>query len=87
MPKGFNRFIDCFSMEFYKFDGAGNDFVIVDNRKTMRTFSQAELERLCHRRFGVGADGFMTLERMGAPDFPVRPKVIVLTGLARETTL
>jgi len=29
-------------------------------------------------------DGFMTLERMGAPDFPVRPKVIVLTGLARD---
>ena len=60
-------------MEFYKFDGAGNDFVIVDNRKAMRTFSQAELERLCHRRFGGGADGFMTLDN--APegyDFEMR---------------
>ena len=29
-------------------------------------------------------DGFMTLEKLGEPDFPVRPKVIVLTGLARD---
>ncbi|MCR5589810.1 MAG: diaminopimelate epimerase [Bacteroidales bacterium] len=49
-------------MEFYKFDGAGNDFVIVDNRKECRQFSQEEVAMICHRRFGVGADGFMTLE-------------------------
>lgn len=49
-------------MKFYKFDGAGNDFVVVDNRKDCRTFTQDDIARLCHRRFGVGADGFMTLE-------------------------
>lgn len=49
-------------MEFYKFDGAGNDFVVVDNRKDQRTFSQDELARICHRRFGIGADGFMSLD-------------------------
>jgi len=47
---------------FFKYDGAGNDFVIVDNRKLHRRFSVDEVARICHRRFGVGADGFMTLE-------------------------
>lgn len=49
-------------MTFYKFDGAGNDFVIVDNRKDHHVFSDDEVARICHRRFGVGADGFMSLE-------------------------
>lgn len=52
-------------MKFYKFDGAGNDFVIVDNRKECRQFGEEEVARICHRRFGVGADGFMTLEQAG----------------------
>ncbi|MBQ8703027.1 MAG: diaminopimelate epimerase [Bacteroidales bacterium] len=49
---------------FYKFDGAGNDFVVVDNRKGMYRLEEAEIARLCHRRFGVGADGLMTLEKV-----------------------
>lgn len=52
-------------MKFYKFDGAGNDFVVVDNRKDCCLFTQEEVARICHRRFGVGADGFMTLEQAG----------------------
>lgn len=50
-------------MHFYKFDGAGNDFVVVDNREECRRYGEEEVARICHRRFGVGADGFMTLER------------------------
>ena len=50
-------------MHFYKFDGAGNDFVVVDNRKECRQFGEEEVAMICHRRFGVGADGFMTLEQ------------------------
>ncbi len=48
---------------FYKFDGAGNDFVVVDNRTACRQYGDEEVAHLCHRRFGVGADGFMTIER------------------------
>lgn len=60
-------------IEFYKFDGAGNDFVVVDNRKECRLFNQEEIARLCHRRFGVGADGFMTLETVrNGYDFEMR---------------
>ena len=47
---------------FYKFDGAGNDFVVVDNRSLGWTPSVGEVAAICHRRFGVGADGLMTLE-------------------------
>lgn len=49
-------------MEFFKFDGAGNDFVVVDNRKGNIKLGEEQIARLCHRRFGVGADGLMTLE-------------------------
>ena len=49
-------------MEFYKFDGAGNDFVIIDNREGGYTLNEEEIARICHRRFGVGADGLMTLD-------------------------
>ena len=60
-------------MEFYKFDGAGNDFVVVDNREGKYSLGTDEIARICHRRFGVGADGLMTLE--AAPegfDFEMR---------------
>ncbi len=46
---------------FYKFDGAGNDFVVVDNRSLGWTPSVGEVADICHRRFGVGADGLMLL--------------------------
>ena len=49
-------------MEFYKFDGAGNDFVVVDNREGKYLLTTEEIARICHRRVGVGADGLMTLE-------------------------
>ena len=47
---------------FYKFDGAGNDFVIIDNREGLYDLGTDEIARICHRRFGVGADGLMTLD-------------------------
>lgn len=47
---------------FYKFDGAGNDFVVIDNREGRYRLGEEEVARICHRRFGVGADGLMTLE-------------------------
>lgn len=49
-------------MHFYKFDGAGNDFVMIDNRDGGITLTAKEIERICHRRIGVGADGLILLE-------------------------
>lgn len=50
-------------MHFYKFDGAGNDFVLIDMRGTDLQLSTETIANICHRRFGVGADGLMTLSK------------------------
>jgi diaminopimelate epimerase len=50
-------------LRFYKYHGLGNDFVVVDSRD-QSLFSRAGLARwICHRRYGVGADGLLLLER------------------------
>ena len=49
-------------MEFFKYCGAGNDFVVLDNRDRRLTDAPALARRLCDRHFGVGADGLMLLE-------------------------
>jgi diaminopimelate epimerase len=55
---------------FYKYQGAGNDFIIIDNREKIFDGKNAKLiEFLCHRRFGIGADGLITLEKSNVYDF------------------
>jgi diaminopimelate epimerase len=49
-------------LPFVKMTGAGNDFVVIDNRARRYAFSAAQIERLCDRRFGVGADGLLAVE-------------------------
>ncbi len=56
------------TIPFYKYQGAGNDFIIVDNRQhKLSTLSFETIAKLCDRRFGIGADGFMLLQQH--PDF------------------
>lgn len=60
-------------LHFYKFDGAGNDFVLLDARHADPLLSVEEIAHICHRRFGVGADGLMTLHEGPADyDFEMR---------------
>ncbi|WP_346238414.1 diaminopimelate epimerase [Niabella insulamsoli] len=57
-------------MRFYKYQGTGNDFVIVDNREVNHSaLSQQTIQHICDRRFGVGADGFMLLNNKSGYDF------------------
>lgn len=50
-------------IHFYKYQGAGNDFILLDNRKDeYASLSAAQIALLCDRRFGIGADGLMTLQ-------------------------
>ena len=59
-------------MDFTKYQGAGNDFVIVDARNQFEVPTKKQIEHICSRRFGVGADGFMILENHRADDFTMR---------------
>ncbi len=61
-------------MKFYKFDGAGNDFVVIDNRDGRFKATEEEVARICHRRFGVGSDGLMTLEHSALEGFAFEMK-------------
>ena len=54
---------------FYKYQGAGNDFLIADNRSGELSLSTEQIAALCDRRYGVGADGLMLLENSESYDF------------------
>lgn len=48
--------------KFSKYHGAGNDFIMIDNRRGGFDASRAQVAALCSRRTGIGADGLMLLE-------------------------
>lgn len=48
-------------IHFEKFHGAGNDFILIDNRQNNISLSSKLINEICHRRFGVGADGLIEL--------------------------
>lgn len=49
-------------INFWKMNGAGNDFVVIDNRDGKYALSGGEIARLCDRHRGVGADGLLAVE-------------------------
>jgi len=57
-------------LHFYKYQGAGNDFILVDNRKNTINHQNPKLiAHLCDRRFGIGGDGIMFLQNRKGYDF------------------
>ena len=60
-------------LKFYKYQGTGNDFVILDNRKGQySTLNTDQIKFLCDRRFGIGADGLMLLNNKEGYDFEMK---------------
>lgn len=56
-------------VSFSKYHGTGNDFILIDNREMKFPASQKLVASLCHRHFGVGADGLMLLQNKTGYDF------------------
>ncbi|ODT93367.1 MAG: diaminopimelate epimerase [Sphingobacteriales bacterium SCN 48-20] len=58
---------------FSKYQGTGNDFILLDNREGIyNTLSTEQIRHLCDRRFGIGADGLMLLNNHEGYDFEMK---------------
>ena len=57
-------------MTFYKYQGTGNDFVVIDNRNGFfPKDNHSMIAEICNRKYGIGADGFLLLENNSKVDF------------------
>jgi diaminopimelate epimerase len=70
-------------LECYKYQGTGNDFVLIDNRKKNISLTTERIKWLCDRRFGIGADGLMLLELEPGIDF----KMIYFNSDGNESSM
>ena len=58
------------TINFYKYHGAGNDFIMIDNRSSVFLGDKKEFAiKYCSRRFGIGSDGVIFLEKDSEYDF------------------
>ena len=72
------------TIDFFKYQGAGNDFVMLDNRiGAYDILTTQDIENLCDRRFGVGADGLILLENADGYDF----KMVYYNADGRESSM
>lgn len=70
-------------INFYKYQGTGNDFILLDNRNQNLNLSEEQIADLCNRRFGIGADGLMLLELEPGLDF----KMVYYNSDGRQSSM
>lgn len=70
-------------LNFYKYQGAGNDFILMDNREGSIALNTEQIARLCDRHFGIGADGLMLLQLDEEADF----EMVYFNSDGKESTM
>lgn len=56
-------------ISFCKYQATGNDFIMIDGREKKMEFSKEQVQKICDRRFGIGADGIIILKNHDSCDF------------------
>lgn len=74
---------------FYKYQGTGNDFVMIDQRNTsyIKKTDTAIVNKLCDRRFGIGADGLILLELPDSMDSGTDFKMVYFNADGSESSM
>ncbi len=57
------------NIQFQKYQAAGNDFIIIDNRLGVFPKKVVNIEKLCNRKFGIGSDGLILIENAEESEF------------------
>jgi diaminopimelate epimerase len=72
-------------VEFSKYEGLGNDFILIDDRdKASPSLTPEESASLCHRNFGVGADGVIFALQPPSKDFDFKMRIYNSDGSEPE---
>ncbi len=60
------------TLSFSKYHGTGNDFILIDNREMQISIDPSRVSRICHRQYGIGADGLIFLQPSKQGDYAMQ---------------